>query len=134
MAATYLLDTNIVTALLKRDPSVTGRLRAELARNSRILISAVVYYEIERGLLKRDALRQLAIFEQMASKLEWLDVERPHWEAAATLWAEHQKAGKPGNDADLLLAVQARQAQAVLVTDDADFDELDVSHENWIVH
>lgn len=134
MAATYLLDTNIVTALLKRDPHATSRLRAALADNARVLISAVVYYEIRRGLLKRDALRQLAVFEQMVSKLEWLDVERPHWDTAAMLWAERQKAGKPGNDADLLLAAQARQAQAVLVTDDADFEELEVSHENWIVH
>ncbi len=133
MTTTYLLDTNIVTAVLKKDPHVTGRLRAELAANAHILISAVVYYEIKRGLLRRDAMRQLAAFEEIVSKLGWLDVDRSHWEAAAALWAECQKAGTPANDADLLLAVQSRQAQVVLVTDDNDFDSLGVSRENWIV-
>lgn len=133
MTAAYLLDTNIVTAILKKDPHVAGRLRAGLAANARILISAVVYYEIKRGLLKRDAMRQLAAFEEMVSKFEWLDVERAHWEAAAALWTECQKAGMPANDADLLLAVQARQAQAVLVTNDNDFDELGVTRDNWII-
>jgi len=133
VTTTYLLDTNIVTAVLKKDPHVTGRLRAELAANAHILISAVVYYEIKRGLLRRDAMRQLAAFEEIVSKLGWLDVDRSHWEAAAALWAECQKAGTPANDADLLLAVQSRQAQVVLVTDDNDFDSLGVSRENWIV-
>lgn len=133
MSATFLLDTNIVTAILKKDPRVTERLRIELAANARIVISAVVYYEIKRGLLKRDALQQLAAFEEMIRHTEWIDVNRSHWEAAAVLWAECQKAGTPINDADLLLAIQARHAQAILVTDDNDFDSLDVSRENWIV-
>lgn len=133
MTTTYLLDTNIVTAILRKDPHVTERLRTELAANAKILISAVVYYEIKRGLLKRDALRQLAAFEEMARNLEWVDVNRSHWEAAAALWAECQKSGAPTNDADLLLAVQARYAQAVIVTDDDDFDRLGISRENWIV-
>ena len=132
MTATYLLDTNIVTAILRKDPHVTSRLRTELTANAHVLISAIVYYEIRRGLLKRDAMRQLAAFEEMVSKMRWLDAERSHWEAAAALWAECQKAGTPANDADLLLAIQARQAQAVLVTDDNDFDRLGVSRENWI--
>ena len=141
MTTTYLLDTNIVTAILRKDPHVTSRLRTALAANAHILISAVVYYEIRRGLLKRDAKRQLAAFEEIVNKLEWLDVERCHWEAAAALWAECQKAGAPVNDADLLLAIQARYAQAILVTDDNDFNRLGVSlefelefeKENWIV-
>jgi tRNA(fMet)-specific endonuclease VapC len=129
----YLLDTNIVTAILKKDHQVFNRLQVKLAANAHILISAVVYYEIKRGLLKRNAVHQLAVFEEMVRSLEWADVERSHWETAAILWAECQKAGVAINDADLLLAAQARQAQAVLVTDDADFSRLDVLRENWIV-
>jgi len=129
----YLLDTNIVTAILKKDHQVINRLQAKLATNAHVRISAVVYYEIRRGLLKRNAVHQLAVFEEMVRSLEWMDVERSHWEAAANLWAECQKAGVAINDADLLLAAQARQAQATLVTNDDDFSRLDVSRENWIV-
>jgi tRNA(fMet)-specific endonuclease VapC len=132
MTDVYLLDTNIVTAILKKDSRAIGQAQEKLAANSRLLMSAVVYYEIKRGLLKRDATQQLAALEELTRNLEWADVARAHWEAAATLWAECQKAGIPLNDADLLLAVQARQAQAIMVTNDADFDRLGVPCENWI--
>jgi tRNA(fMet)-specific endonuclease VapC len=129
----YLLDTNIVTAVLKKDRPVTGRLRRVLAGNARVFISPVVYYEIRRGLLWRSAVGQLSAFDELVGKLEWLAVDRAHWEAAAALWAECMKRGTPANDADLLLAVQARHMRAVLVTNDSDFDRLEVDREDWIV-
>lgn len=132
MTAAYLLDTNIVTAILKKNPTVLEQLRAKLRANCRVLISAIVYYEIKRGLLRRDAMRQLADFEEMTCHWMWLDVERAHWEAAATQWAICQKAGIAANDADLLLAVQARLAEAVLVTNDSDLCHFDVECEDWI--
>ena len=132
MTAAYLLDTNIVSAALKRNPSVLEQLRAKLRANCRILLSAVVYYEVKRGLLKRDAMRQLARFEEMTRHWTWLDVEPSHWDAAAAQWAICQKAGVAVNDADLLLAVQARLTEAVVVTNDGDFDYLDVECEDWL--
>ena len=36
------------------------------------------------------------------------------------------------DDADLILAAQAMDTQAVLVSDDKDFDLIDISRENWI--
>jgi tRNA(fMet)-specific endonuclease VapC len=128
----YLLDTNIVTAILKRDRRVVEELRARLRDNSHILISAVVYYEIKRGLFKRDAMRQLAEFEEMAKCWEWIDVNRSHWEAAAAICARCQRAGISANDADLLVAAQARLARAIVVTHNSDFDHLDVVREDWI--
>lgn len=132
MTASYLLDTNTVTAVLKKDRNVTDRLRKVLAGNARVLISPVVYYEIRRGLLWRGAGAQLTAFDELAGRLEWLPVDRAHWEAAAALWAECMKKGIPTNDADLLLAVQARHAGAAVVTNDKDFDRLDVAREDWI--
>ena len=132
MTDAYLLDTNIVTAMLKRDRRVVEELRARLRANSHILISVVVYYEIKRGLLKRDAMRQLAEFEEMVKRWEWLDVNRSHWEAAAAIWARCQRAGISANDADLLVAAQARLARAIVVTHDSGFDHLDVIREDWI--
>jgi predicted nucleic acid-binding protein len=46
----YLLDTNIVTAHLKRHPGVRQRIRdAELAGHP-VRLNAVSYYETKRGL------------------------------------------------------------------------------------
>jgi predicted nucleic acid-binding protein len=48
------------------------------------------------------------------------------------LWAERAKAGRPIEDADLLIAVQAKRLRAILVTDnEKDFDGFDVMVENW---
>ena len=130
---TYVLDTNTVTAVLKKDAQVVTRLRSVLASDSRVLVSAVVYYEITRGLLWRDAIGLLAAFDRLVASLEWLDVTRTHWSLAAGLWAESRRSGATLDDADLILAAQARDEQAILVTDDKDFDLIDVARENWVI-
>ena len=132
MTTTYLLDTNIVTAILRSDPVVKEHLRARASENVRMLVSAVVYYEIKRGLLRRDSMHRLAVFEELVRHWEWLGVQRHHWEAAAVLWAKCRKMGVAATDVDLLLAVQARHTHAVLVTHDRDFEYLDVPCEDWL--
>jgi tRNA(fMet)-specific endonuclease VapC len=131
VTAAYLLDTNVVTAVLRSDPGVVARLRDIVNANDRVLFSAAVYYEIKRGLLKRDALRRLARFEELVRHWEWLDVERHHWEAAAVLWAQCQKEGIATTDVDLLLAVQSSHAGAILVTHDNDFERFNIECEDW---
>jgi tRNA(fMet)-specific endonuclease VapC len=133
VTAAYLLDTNIVTAILRSDPCVMANLREVANANDRVLFSVAVYYEIKRGLLKHDALHRLARFEELVRHWEWLNVERHHWEAAAVLWAQCQKAGIAATDVDLLLAVQASYAGAILVTHDNDFRRFDVECEDWSV-
>lgn len=134
MTNTYLLDTNVVTAILRGDPGVSAHLRARVNENARILFSVLVYYEIKRGLLRRDTWHRLAVFEELVRHWEWLDVQRYHWDAAAALWARCRNKGIAVSDVDLLLAVQARHASAVLVTHDGDFEYLDVECEDWLAH
>lgn len=55
----YLLDTNALTQLLKRSPGVVDRYRSALDRGEPVYLSAVVYYEVKRGLLHLGATRQL---------------------------------------------------------------------------
>jgi tRNA(fMet)-specific endonuclease VapC len=133
MRAAYLLDTNIITAVLKKDVAVTGRLCSVLAANSRVFVSAVVYYEIARGLNWRGAALQQAAFRQLVDTLEWLEVERVHWEIASTLWADSRRLGISLDDADVILAAQARERQATVVSDDKDFDHMGITRENWVV-
>ena len=51
----YLLDTNIISAILRKDVMVEERLRQTVPAQDTIWLSAVVFYESKRGLLKRDA-------------------------------------------------------------------------------
>lgn len=128
----YLLDTNIVSAILRKDKVVERRLQDTVPAKAQVWLSAVVYYESKRGLLKRDAKKQMQAFETLVARFEWSDVIQEDWEQAARLWVACSNAGKPIEDADLLIAAQAKRLKAILVTDnEKDFDALDVSIENW---
>jgi predicted nucleic acid-binding protein len=47
----YLLDTNIVTAHLKRHPAVRQHIREAKLAGHPVRLNAVSYYETKRGLL-----------------------------------------------------------------------------------
>ena len=130
----YLLDTNVVTQLLKRNPRVVERYRRALELGEQIYFSAVVYYEIKRGLLHLGAEKQLRqLDEEFKNVLYWAPVSDATWDRAAHLWAECRRQGKPhDDDGDLLIAAQAYQLGAVVVTRNTrDFIDLQIGVENW---
>lgn len=129
-----MLDTNIVTGILKKDARVVSRLRQALTANAAITLSPVVFYEVKRGLLKKDARKQTGFFEQLAGTFHWDDLQRLDWDSAAKIWAEATHIGhSPSSDADLLIATHARRLNAVVVTDnERHFAPLGVQIENWL--
>lgn len=129
---TYVLDTNIISLLLRRDPNVEARIEKVFASDDVVVLSPLAFYESKRGLLKRDAKKQLPFFEEWSAQLVWQDLVRADWELAAEMWAMREKQGRPAEDADLLIAAQAKRLHAILVTDNTkDFDGLNVTIENW---
>jgi tRNA(fMet)-specific endonuclease VapC len=128
----YLLDTNIVSALLKKEDAAERRLRETVPAKEVVFLSAVVHYETKRGFLKRDAKNQMQALEHLVARFEWCDVLSTDWELAARLWVERTKIGRPIEDADLLIAAQAKRLGAILVTDnEKDFDDPGMKTENW---
>ena len=128
----YLLDTNIITGILKQDALVVDHVTAALAADARLFLSPIVYYEIKRGPLRRDARKQLAFFEQLTQTLHWDDLQRADWNTAARLWAGEIAQGRPPQDADILIAAQSHRLKAILVTANADhFAHLGIRLENW---
>jgi tRNA(fMet)-specific endonuclease VapC len=129
---TCLLDTNILSAIIRKEAFAEQRFRQAVADDDVLLLSIVVFYEVRRGLLKRDAKKQTAVFEHLVNQIAWCDVVREDWELAARLWVERTKIGRPIEDADLLIAAQAKRLGAILVTDnEKDFDDLGLTLENW---
>lgn len=129
---TYLIDTNILSGILRKDADTVGRFFQAAIANTRLVLCPVVYYELRRGLMKKGASRQLEGFETLARRLEWIDLARADWERASELWAQRQITGRPMADADLLIAVQAERLGAILVTDnEKDFEGLGLRIENW---
>ena len=60
----YLLDTNIVSASLKQNVKINAKLEEVSRLELDIFISGITYYEIQRGLLRSNATKKLAWFQQ----------------------------------------------------------------------
>lgn len=130
--ASYILDTNIISRILAKNPEVERHLEEVVAGNATIVLCPVVFYEIRRGLLKRDAARKLEGFQILAQHFRWDEIGREDWHTAAELWAESERQGAPRDDADILIASHALRLGAILVTDNEDhFRHIGVPTENW---
>lgn len=128
----YVPDTNAVSAILDQDARVLARFYAALSQDAVILSCPMVWYEIRRGLLAKDARAQMRDFEKLFASFAWQDYVEADWALAATLWAQRRAKGRPISDADLLIAVFTRNRTATLITDNAkDFESLGVTVENW---
>jgi len=137
--ATYLPDTNTIECILekRRDAHIRikEKLQAVLGQNALVLMSPVVFYELARLLYKKKAEKQLASLDKLVNFFNWCDLDRTTWESGSKLWANCRKKGKPtgeGLDADVLIAAQAKEHNAIVVTDNIDhFQYLGTNYESW---
>lgn len=136
--ATYLLDTNIVDCLLKKQQdtiTIKEKLQDVLKQNAIILISPVVFYELARLLYQRKAQRQLDFLEKLSRKFHWCELSKTTWQTGAKLWATCRAQGKPtgeGFDADVLIAAQAQERDAIVITKNTrHFQYLGIGCESW---
>ncbi len=134
----YLLDTDIITTILKRNEDgaeLKAKIQGILQKNDYILLSPVVFYEIARGLYHKGAKEHFSFFKKLAGEFEWLDLTRNTWDAGAKLWAECRKKGTltgAGIDKDVLIAAQAKEHDAIVVTrNERHFQYLGVAHVTW---
>jgi tRNA(fMet)-specific endonuclease VapC len=128
----YVLDTNIVSLLLRRDTQVVSRFLTHITDSDRIIGCPVVWFELERGLLALDAKSQIGRFRQLFATFDWQEFSTKDWAVAAQWWVDRRNAGLPIGDADLLIAAYTHNRNATLVTDnEKDFQNLDLTVVNW---
>ena len=116
---TYLLDTNACIALINgTEMNVRRRFKRAVARESVILLSSIVAFELWYGVAKsqrKDSNTQrLETF--LGGPLEWALFDEDDARAAGTVRAELETVGRPVGAYDVLLAGQARRRGATLVT------------------
>ncbi|NJL61111.1 MAG: type II toxin-antitoxin system VapC family toxin [Methylacidiphilales bacterium] len=132
---TYLLDTNIVTYILKKNIDVNSRLRQATRSGKEVFISCITYYEVKRGLISINAARQLADFNQFCIDYDILfldDIEII--EQACKIHADLKIKGTPIQDADVLIAATAIIRGLILVSHDSDLLRVEgISLENWLL-
>ena len=144
--AKYLLDTNTFSYLFRERTQRTNhpvkcKLEKALRANAQILVCPVVFYEVVRGLYRRDTRRDLQYFLLLIKQFEWCEFDRKTWDLAAKLWAQHKPSAvkneaedddKKNIDADVLIAAQVRDQNAILITNNTKhFKHFDITFENW---
>ena len=111
----YLLDTNTFIYFFKGLGNVKERLLA--CQPSEIVLSSVVYYELQVGILKSTSpqkrIAQLAILKNQVS---WVDFDEKSAQATAQVRVELERIGKPIGSYDVQIAGMAMANDLILVT------------------
>lgn len=130
----YLLDTNIITAILKGNKNATRRAQKVRLEGKRIFINGISYYECKRGLLAINAIKKLKIFEEIVKEYGLVGLDDKNiFDKASEIYADLKRGGKPIPDADILIASIAIFGNFILVSCDAHFNRIKhLKIENWI--
>lgn len=128
-----MLDTNMVSHLLKEHPAVVQRIVS--VPMASLCISAITEGELLFGLAKRPDAKRLHLavreFLRRADVLPWDSAIAEHY---GTVRADMERQGKILGPLDLLIAAHALGAGAVLVTNDRAFAQSsDLQVEDWTV-
>lgn len=107
MSQPVLLDTDILSAIMRRDARATAHARTYLADHRRLAFSVVTRYEVMRGLLAKQAVRQQVAFEQLCAVSELLPLADDVALQAAAIYADLHRRGELIGDADILIAATA---------------------------
>ena len=111
----YLLDTNTLIYYFKGLGNVKERLL--VCQPSEIVLSSVVYYELQVGILKSTSpqkrIAQLAILKNQVS---WVDFDEKSAQATAQVRVELERIGKPIGSYDVQIAGMAVANDLILVT------------------
>lgn len=131
----YLLDTNILTAILKEDIRVFEKFNDLKLKEEKIYISCVTYFESEGGLLGINAKKKLRSLENLCKndlEILFLDnMEIIH--IASRIYADLKIRGTPIQTADILIAATAIYHNLILVSNDSDLQRVaGLMLENWL--
>lgn len=132
---TYLFDTTIFSALMRRDLKVQFR-AASLAPSDRAIICTITRGEILHGLIRLAQGRRRSDLEAEAVNIFAQFACLPVPEAAGDRYArikfDAQSRGTPLDENDLWIAATALSVNAILVTTDSDFQRVSgLRIENW---
>jgi tRNA(fMet)-specific endonuclease VapC len=130
---TYLIDTNIVSYVLKRNINVDNKFREARRLQQDIFISCITYYEVQRGLSAINATRQLADFSLFCNRYQILFLDDiAIIEKACEIHVYLKNRGAPVQDADILIAATAMTRGLILVSNDTDLLRIPgINLENW---
>ena len=129
-----LLDTDILSSVMRKNPLATERARFYLEVHRRLSFSVITRYEVLRGLLAKGAAKQLAAFDRLCARSQVLPLTDSTVMQAATIYAYLHRRGELIGDADILIAARAiTHGLAVVTNNEAHFHRIrDLQVLNWL--
>lgn len=129
-----LLDTDVLSGLMRKTPLPLARARIYLADHRQLTISLVTRFEILRGLKAKRASAQLAAFASFCTNNEVLSITDQIIVRAADIYADLHIRGQLIPDADILIAATAIEHGLVMATNNlADFGRIaGLRIDNWL--
>ncbi len=129
----YLLDTNIVSDLVRRPQGRIAQRIREVGE-AQVCTSVIVAAELRYGAAKKGSQRLTAQLEAVLGALDVLPFETPADEAYGLIRARLERAGQPIGANDLLIAAHAVAVGCVIVTDnESEFGRIEgLPRENWL--
>jgi tRNA(fMet)-specific endonuclease VapC len=126
MSLLYMLDTNMVSYIAKGNSSA-ARIRLTTLRDDEVVcISAITEAEIHYGLAKRpDATALRSVMKGLLARLRVLPWGRNEAQSYGELRAKLEASGRTLGQMDMLIAAHAVAMDAVLVTRDAAFQQVE---------
>jgi tRNA(fMet)-specific endonuclease VapC len=112
----YLLDTNIVSDLVRHPQGVAAQHIAEVGE-AQVCTSIIVSAELRYGVAKKSSARLTAQLEAVLGALEILPLKTPVDAVYGALRTRLEQLGRPIGANDLLIAAQAIALDYTIVTD-----------------
>lgn len=132
-APRYLLDTNILSDLVRHPQGIVARKIAEVGEAA-VCTSIIAAAELRFGAAKRNSARLSHQVHAILSAIEVLALDMPADSAYAQLRWTLEQSGRPIGPNDMLIAAQALAHECVLVTANVvEFSRVaDLQVTNWL--
>ena len=129
----YLLDTNIISDLIKNPQGKVAKRIAKVGENS-VCTSIVVAAELRYGCAKNGSKKLLKAVEAILEELVVLPFEVPADASYGAVRAQLEAVGRPIGGDDLLIAAHAHAIDATVVTANTnEFKRIrGLKVENWL--
>ena len=133
MTARYLLDTNILSNLIREPHGIIARRIAQVGELD-VCTSIIVAAELRYGVAKKQSKRLSASLDAILEALEVLPLETPFDEMYGAIRAKLERKGEFVGPSDLIVAAQALSLGLILVTDNVrEFSRVeDLTIQNWL--
>ncbi|MDB2408003.1 type II toxin-antitoxin system VapC family toxin [Jannaschia sp.] len=129
----YLLDTNILSDLIRTPNGAVARRLAEVGE-SRVATSVIVAAELRYGALRKGSPRLTARVEALLAEIAVLPFEPPADAAYGGIRSALEAVGTPIGGNDLLIAAHALSLERTMVTANRrEFERVNgLTVENWL--